>query len=141
MPGRGRYPRTARVNHVLQEVVAEALERMATDDERLQLVTVTGVEADADLRHAKVFYAARHPDAGDALESQRVALQRTINRETRLRRTPQLVFLPDPAIASGWRVEEILKDLSERDDTSSNSDSDSSTRDETDTETDGDDTR
>lgn len=139
MPGRGRYPRTARVNHVLQEIVAEALERMATDDERLQLVTVTGVEADADLRHAKVFYAARHPDAGEALESQRVALQRAINRETRLRRTPQLVFLPDPAIASGWRVEEILKDLSQRDDTSSTSDS--STRDEMDTETDGDDNR
>jgi ribosome-binding factor A len=117
MAGRGRYPRTARVNQVLQEVVADALERMGTDDERLQLVTITGVEVDRDLRHAKVFYAARHEEAATALEERRIALQRTIARETRLRHTPQLSFLADPAIASGWRVEEILKDLSERDET------------------------
>ena len=36
-----RYPRTARVNEVLREVVADELERI--DDERLGITTVTGV--------------------------------------------------------------------------------------------------
>lgn len=117
MAGRGRYPRTARVNQVVQEVLADALERAAVDDERLLLVTITGVETDGDLRRAKVFYAARNEESPAALEQHRVRLQRAIARETRLRHTPQLSFLPDPALASGWRVEKILKDLSERDDT------------------------
>ena len=38
------YPRTARVNQVLREVVAEALERMADIDDRLRLLTVTSVD-------------------------------------------------------------------------------------------------
>ena len=48
-----RYPRTARVNHVVHEVVADELERI--DDDRLELTTVTGVEVDPDLRHATVW--------------------------------------------------------------------------------------
>ena len=39
-----RYPRSARVNEVLREVLAEALERLADADERLALLTITGVE-------------------------------------------------------------------------------------------------
>ena len=124
MAGRGRYPRTARVNHVLQEVVAEWLERRAITDDRLQLLTITGVEADADLRRAKVFYAAHHPDAPAALEQHRVGIQKAINSETRMRRTPQLVFLSDPAIASGGRIEEILKDLSRSDERTTDSSDD-----------------
>ena len=53
-----RYPRTARVDKVLQAVVAEALERY--DDDRLSLLTVTGLHVDPDLRHAVVFYATRN---------------------------------------------------------------------------------
>ena len=39
-------PRTARVNELLREVLADALERAADADERLRLVTVTSVDAD-----------------------------------------------------------------------------------------------
>ena len=51
-----RYPRTARVNEVLREVVAEELERI--DDERLGITTVTAVEVDPDLRHAVVWLSS-----------------------------------------------------------------------------------
>jgi len=37
-----RYPRTARVNEVMLEVLADELERMS--DPRLELVTLTGVD-------------------------------------------------------------------------------------------------
>src|SRR5579863_8239697 len=52
------YARTARVNALLREVVAEALERLSDHDDRLRLVTVTGVEVDPDLRRARVFLAS-----------------------------------------------------------------------------------
>jgi len=111
--GRPRYPRTARVNHVLQQVVAEELERLADDDSRLTLVTVTGVEVDPDLRHATVWFGSLTEDAAAALGDGRIALQAAIARQVRMKRTPLLTFAADPAIASGSRIEEILRAIME----------------------------
>ena len=46
------YPRMARVNALLQEIIGDELERI--DDERLELVTVTAVDCESDLRRAVV---------------------------------------------------------------------------------------
>jgi ribosome-binding factor A len=105
------YPRTARVNEVVREIVAETLEGIADEDERLDLVTVTGVKTEPDLRHATVFYSARREGAAEALEEHRVRLQSAIGRQARLKRTPQLAFLEDPGVTTGWRIEGILKGL------------------------------
>lgn len=111
-----RYPRTARVNEVLREVLADALERMS--DPRLELVTVTGVEVTRDLREAKVFYSAlRHADDADgtlaALRAAAPALRASLGAEVRMKYVPRLTFLADPAIEAGQRVEEILAGLHE----------------------------
>lgn len=111
-----RYPRTARVNKVLQAVVADSIER--SGDDRLSLVTVTGVEVDPDLRQGVVFYATRgesDDDVVEALEDARASVQRDIGREVRMKRTPLLRFERDPAMDAGWRIEEILKAVRERD--------------------------
>jgi ribosome-binding factor A len=110
-----RYPRTARINEVLREIVAEELERLADEDPRLDLLTVTHVEAEPDLRHATVLLASLSEDAAEALAEHRVGLQATINRQVRLKRTPQLAFEADPAVASGAKVEEILRGLKRHD--------------------------
>ena len=106
-----RYPRTARVNEVLREIVAEELERIGGEDDRLYLATVTAVEADPDLRQATVLLASISEEAAVALEENRIAIQAAIGRQVRLKRTPKLAFEADPAIASGQRVEEILRGL------------------------------
>jgi ribosome-binding factor A len=110
-----RYPRTARVNEVLREILAEALEEISGNDDRLELVTITDVEAEPDLRHAKVFYTARTEGAEDALQENRVRLQAAIGRETHFKRTPQLSFLLDTGVTSGWRIEEVLQRLESED--------------------------
>ena len=109
------YPRIARVNEVLREVVAEAAERMADVDERLGLLTVTAVDTSPDLSHATVYLSSLPDAARDALEAQRAELQRVIGREVRLKRTPQLRFAADPSVALGQRVEEILRHLHDDD--------------------------
>jgi ribosome-binding factor A len=120
MPGRRRekrapaaYPRTARVNGVLREVVAEALERLADTDDRLRLLTVTSVDITPDLSRATVYLSSLPAPAIEALSEQRTELQRTIARQVRMKRTPLLVFESDPAVAHGLRVEEILRNLRE----------------------------
>jgi len=109
------YPRTARVNAVITQIVASALERASDDDERLGLLTVTGARTDPDLRRAIVFFASLPPEAAVALGDHRARLQAAIARSARLKRTPLLEFLPDPAIAAGERVENALRRAHERD--------------------------
>ncbi|HXY92551.1 MAG TPA: 30S ribosome-binding factor RbfA [Acidimicrobiia bacterium] len=116
-----RYPRTARVNEVVHEALADELERLS--DPRLELVTITGVEVSPDLRHATVYYAARDSsDGGERGEQTRVALRSAaphlrseLGRQVRLKYLPELVFREDPAIREGERVEAIIRELHEHD--------------------------
>ena len=106
-----RYPRTARVNEVVREVLAEELERLSDADERIGLLTVTGVKVDPDLRHATVLLASISETAQEALAEDRVRLQAAIGRQLRMKRTPQLSFPVAPAITTGTRIEDILRGL------------------------------
>ena len=115
-----KYPRTARVNEVMLEVLADELERMS--DPRLELVTLTGVDVTRDLAYAKVYYstlaaaAADAPagaaeNAGDALRAASPRLQGLVGKQMRIRQVPKLTFEPDPGIIAGQRIEEILRDI------------------------------
>lgn len=106
-----QYPRTARINESLREVLADALERIEELDERLGLLTITAVDCDPDLRHAVVYMSSLSEEEHAALAEARVRLQAAISSQVRLKRTPQLRFEPDPAIAAGARVEDILRSI------------------------------
>ncbi len=110
-----RYSRLDRVNEALREVIGDELERI--DDDLLELVTVTGVKVEPDLRRARVWFDTLkpHEEVGAALAVHRVQLQAAVGRQLRMKRTPELSFSPDPAIAVGTRVEEILRGLHDDD--------------------------
>ncbi len=65
------YERTDRLNELLVRILAEEVERL--DDDRLGLITITGVETDRDLSRARVFVIAEVPDEElvDLLEEHR----------------------------------------------------------------------
>ncbi|MGD1011957.1 MAG: ribosome-binding factor A [Acidimicrobiales bacterium] len=94
---------------VLTQVLGDALERLRDKDDRLALLTITGVHTDPDLRHATVYLASLPVGAAPALEARRLELQAAIAHEVRLKRTPTLTFLADPAIEAAERVEEALR--------------------------------
>jgi ribosome-binding factor A len=105
-----RYPRTARLNELCREILAEELEKL--DDERLELVTITHVDVDPDMRRARVDFAAlgeAEDEAAEALGEYRVRLQAAIGRQARLKRTPELRFAVDRVIEEGARIEELLR--------------------------------
>ncbi len=109
--GARQYPRTARLNELLREILAEEL--ASIDDERLDLLTITAVDIDGDLRNAIVFYDSLQGEEGDAeilegLDDNRWRLKGAIARQARIKRTPELTFSPDLAVRSGARIEELL---------------------------------
>jgi ribosome-binding factor A len=118
-----RYPRTARVNEVMLEVLADELERMS--DPRLELVTLTGVDVSRDLAHAKVYYSTLTAtavdtresipeDAATALQAAGSHLRGVVGRQMRIRQVPRLAFLVDPGIVAGQRIEDILREIHHR---------------------------
>lgn len=111
--GRGReFPRTARLNELLREIVADELERI--DDDRLQLLTITSVEVDRELMRALVRYTmpegfGSEAEVSSALAELKGRVKVAIGRQARIRRVPDLVFLPDDVLRQAYRIDEILR--------------------------------
>jgi ribosome-binding factor A len=105
--GAPRYPRTYRLNEMLRELLAEEMERLTERDD--ELLTVTGVTVERDLRNAVVWLASLSPEAAERLEQSRVALQAAVGRQTHLKRTPRLSFKVDPGVLAGSAVEDAIR--------------------------------
>ncbi|HBX76849.1 MAG TPA: 30S ribosome-binding factor RbfA [Acidimicrobiaceae bacterium] len=110
---RRQYSRTDRISESIREIVATELERIG--DERLDLVTVTGVVVDSDLSTAKVYYSAltaaeasTSEDLAEGFEAVRWPIQRVVNKAMTARRTPQISFLPDEVLSAALRIDDIL---------------------------------
>jgi len=106
--------RMRRVDGVLKEVLSEAIQTLK--DPRIGFVTVTGVRTTADLKEATVFVSVLGGKAKlrrtlEGLEAARGLLQARVNRELRLRRTPQLTFEYDPSVERGVRMTQLIDEL------------------------------
>ncbi len=121
------YQRTARLNPLIQEIVAEYFEDV--EDDRLGLLTITGVEVDADLNVAQVFVSnldadiaaetdfddQRDQDVLDALEEHQREVRLAVARSARLRKTPNIVFGFDPAVRAGAKMDQLLSEIQRSD--------------------------
>ena len=107
-----KYPRGARVGATLREIIADELVRI--DDERLSLVSITGIDVDPELNRAIVFFDSLDGEDGDeaileALGEHRIRLQSSIAKQIRAKKTPILDFRPDLVIRSAERIDAILR--------------------------------
>ncbi len=104
--------RMRRVNEALKEIIGTALTREVKDP-RIGFVTLTGVDAAPDLSHAKVYVSVygKQKEKDDTLEGLRAArpyLQKLINEELDLKRTPNLEFVYDVSVDQGMRIQVML---------------------------------
>jgi ribosome-binding factor A len=108
------YPRTARLNTLVREILGDELERI--DDERLEFVTLTSVVVDGDLKRAVAYYD--HSLGDDAEEDIQAAftelrgrLQGAVGRQAKLKRTPELRFETDAVLRNAERIEAVLREI------------------------------
>jgi ribosome-binding factor A len=104
--------RMRRVNEVLREVIGQAVTSELSDP-RLSMVAVTHVDATPDLRTAKVFVTVlgdeeAREEALRGLQSAHGVIQKAINRETHMKRTPTLSFSYDETVETGLRISALL---------------------------------
>ena len=121
--GRGRHnrsgapgTRTAKAGELIRRVIASELEYI--EDERLDLVSLTGVDVDRDLHKAVIYFTTfdrdGDPEIDEAFEEYRGRLRHAVSQGTQLRRAPELEFRSDSTLRSAARIEAILRQEAER---------------------------
>lgn len=103
----------------IQVIVAESLEKRVKDP-RLGFITVTDVRITADLREASVFYTVygddlQRQETAAALESAKGLLRSEVGKQTGIKFTPTLAFIPDAIPDTARHVEDLLKVAAEAD--------------------------
>lgn len=107
--------RMRRVDEAIREVLSDALGGSDLKDPRIGFVTVTDVKTSADLRHARVYVTVlgdekRREESLAGLQSAHGLLQRRVNAELRMKRTPTLQFHYDDTTDRAMRMERLLDD-------------------------------
>ena len=104
--------RVRRLADRVQVIVAEMLETRVKDP-RLGFVTITEARVTNDLREATVFYTVfgsdqEKEDTAAALESAKGVLRTEVGRQTGVRHTPSLTFVPDAVPETARHIDDLL---------------------------------
>jgi len=96
----------------IREIVASTLENQVKDP-RLGMVTITDARLTPDLRDATLYYTVYGTDedrqsSAMALESARGVLRTEVGRQTGIKFTPTLAFVPDVVPEQAGRIDELL---------------------------------
>jgi ribosome-binding factor A len=108
----------SRPDRVADQIRGELANLLAREvhDPGVGYVTLTRVHVSPDLQLARVMYtvlgdAKSRETSGRALERAAPFLRRQIGGRLRLKRTPELKFVYDEAVAGQDRIEQILNEL------------------------------
>ena len=111
MTSRRQYRVAELIQHELGEMIAYNLK-----DPRLSFVSVTRVEVNSDLRHARVYVSGLAGESGAAamiagLEHASGYLRKQLGQRTALRYVPELTFHFDQGLIESQRMNTLLDHL------------------------------
>jgi len=111
-----QYRRTDRVNDELKRLIGDLIER-EVQDPRVGFVTVLDVRVARDFSVASVYVTvAEDEDTEETLAGLNAAarfLRKRIGESMRLRMTPELKFIYDTSLDTGFRMEALLKQIAD----------------------------
>ncbi len=118
-----------RVGQLIRRKLTQLL--LEANDPRLSEVTITDISVNRDTSRAEVYYSiiGTEEDRAEvqaALDGAAGWMRAEMAPNLRLRNLPHLVFIYDPSLAHGARIEELLQQLHEEE----NEDSDDNDRSE-----------
>ena len=111
--------RQRRLADRIRHIVADMLE-LRIKDPRLGFVTITDVRVTPDLREASIFYTVygdiqEQEASAQALASATGVIRSEVGKQTGIKFTPSLEFIPDAVPENARHVEELLAQAAEAD--------------------------
>jgi len=120
------FKRCEKVAEAIHEEISSLLVK-GVKDPRVGFVTVTGVKVTDDLHLATVYFSVmggevERKGAEAGLNSARGFLRREIGKVLRMRYVPDLMFRYDESVEYGSRIENLLKQIHETEETDAEKD-------------------
>lgn len=109
---------TERLGRLAQEIKREVSSIIATEvkDPRLGMLSITDVQVSRDLSWAKIYFSQLGSEEErertmDGLERARGFIRSELAKRLRVRHTPEIIFLFDPSLEQGARMDALLRSL------------------------------
>lgn len=105
--------RLEKINSLLQKEIAQYL-RDESPEGITGVVTITSVDATADLEYAKVFFSVigqKPEEVSQILQANIYEIQGTLNRRLSMRRVPRISFVSDQSGEYAANIRRIMRDL------------------------------
>ena len=111
------YKRSQRISDQIVKEVSEMIVRGEVKDPRISGVFITGVKIKENLSMAEIYYTVlggerEKSQALLGLEHAKGFIRRKLAGRLRMKKIPDIKFSFDTALERGYRVDEILKDIS-----------------------------
>ena len=110
--------KTERISSIIKKNVSSILQYEITN-KNVGFVTVTDVEVTNDLSFAKIFVTflddeKHHKTHMEALENVKGLVRSKLAKTLSTRKCPELIFSYDKSLATGNRIDSIIKDLNSK---------------------------
>jgi ribosome-binding factor A len=111
------YKRSQRLNILLREEIADIIMRRIKDP-RLGFVTITDVSLSEDLKIARVYVSVLNSDERaiviEILNGAKGLIRSEVAKRVRSKFIPTLEFWIDESIEQGFKIDKLLKEISEQ---------------------------
>lgn len=115
------FSRTQRVADYLQRELALLIQQELRDP-RLGMVSLTGVEVNRDLSHARVYFTQLGCDTAEAAKDSTTVLNNaagflrsSLSKDATMRSVPRLRFIFDSSVGHGREMESLISKATARD--------------------------
>jgi ribosome-binding factor A len=116
------YKRSQRVSDLIREEIADII-MYRLKDPRIGFITVTGVDITADLKFAKVFVSIFKEEERDQtleiLNSAKKFMRSILSKRLKMKFIPNIEFKLDTSIEYGYKIDKLLKEVSDTSDLNS----------------------
>jgi ribosome-binding factor A len=116
------YKRSQRVSDLLREEIADII-MYKLKDPRVGFITVTGVDVTSDLKMATVYVSVLKAEEKkptlEILQTARSFVRAELSKRLRMKFIPTVDFKLDSSIEYGDKIDKLLKEIGEKDDSSS----------------------
>jgi len=116
--------RNDRLSGEMKKIISDIIRTQVKDPRISDLMSVTDVKVDEDLKYAKVYisvYGDSQPTL-EALQSAKGFIRREVGRNIKLRLTPELIFEKDDSIEKGIYMSNLINKVIRQDDEASKRD-------------------
>jgi ribosome-binding factor A len=116
------YKRSQRVSDLLREEIADII-FFKLKDPRIGFLTVTGVDVTDDIKIAVVYISVLKPEERqttlDILNAAKSFIRSELSKRLKMKFIPSIDFRLDTSAEYGSRIEQLLSEIKEKDESSS----------------------